>query len=165
VRFPLIISLLVFPFISFDRAIPTWSKVISCHLTKTGACIFQLPRVMENDVIARYYGQGKGIVVKAIYDREVTWNQLGTRVNQLSNNTLLAELLLTTPGMLDSLLTSCNVICVHVMLDSLLTSCNVIYVHVMLPYFFIPYYLFENESATHSNNNKLIHGPSFLSFA
>lgn len=148
-RFPLIISLLVFPFISFDRAIPTWSKVISCHLTKTGACIFQLPRVMENDVIARYYGQGKGIVVKAIYDREVTWNQLGTRVNQLSNNTLLAELLLTTPGMLDSLLTSCNVICVH----------------VMLPYFFIPYYLFKNESATHNNNNKLIPEPSFLSFA
>ncbi|AQK80934.1 hypothetical protein ZEAMMB73_Zm00001d036404 [Zea mays] len=33
--------------------------------------LFMLPLVMENDVIARYYGQGKGIVVKAIYDREL----------------------------------------------------------------------------------------------
>lgn len=80
VQFPLIISLLVFPLvISFDRTSPTCGEVISCHFTETGACIFQLPRMLETDAVARYYGLGKGTVVKVIYDSELTGNHVTYR--------------------------------------------------------------------------------------
>ncbi|XP_066336402.1 DNA-directed RNA polymerase V subunit 5A-like [Miscanthus floridulus] len=39
----------------------------------------QLPRMLENDAVARYYGLGKGTVVKVIYDSELTGNHVTYR--------------------------------------------------------------------------------------
>ncbi|GJN07032.1 hypothetical protein PR202_ga24821 [Eleusine coracana subsp. coracana] len=39
----------------------------------------QLPRMLESDAVARYYGLGKGTVVKVIYDSELTGNHVTYR--------------------------------------------------------------------------------------
>ncbi|KAL6595613.1 hypothetical protein ACP70R_047953 [Stipagrostis hirtigluma subsp. patula] len=39
----------------------------------------QLPRMLENDAVARYYGLGKGTVVKVTYDSELTGNHVTYR--------------------------------------------------------------------------------------
>ncbi|KAJ1256325.1 hypothetical protein BS78_K047100 [Paspalum vaginatum] len=39
----------------------------------------QLPRMLEDDAIARYYGLGKGTVIKITYDSEITRNHVTYR--------------------------------------------------------------------------------------
>ncbi|KAL6905651.1 hypothetical protein ACP4OV_003252 [Aristida adscensionis] len=39
----------------------------------------QLPRMLENDAVARYYGLGKGTVLKVTYDSELTGNHVTYR--------------------------------------------------------------------------------------
>jgi len=39
----------------------------------------QLPRMLENDAVARYYGLGKGTVIKVTYDSELTGNHVTYR--------------------------------------------------------------------------------------
>ncbi|CAM0146080.1 unnamed protein product [Urochloa decumbens] len=39
----------------------------------------QLPRMLENDAVARYHGLGKGTVVKVTYDSELTGNHVTYR--------------------------------------------------------------------------------------
>jgi hypothetical protein len=41
--------------------------------------MFQLPRMLETDAVARYYGLSKGTVVKFTYDNELTANHVSYR--------------------------------------------------------------------------------------
>lgn len=55
----------------------SWNTFTS--LRWNGACIFQLPRMLETDAVARYYGFDKGTVVKVIYDGELTGKRVAYR--------------------------------------------------------------------------------------
>lgn len=73
------------PFYSFQSLIYgiltlkllSWNTFTS--LRWNGACIFQLPRMLETDAVARYYGFDKGTVVKVIYDGELTGKRVAYR--------------------------------------------------------------------------------------
>jgi hypothetical protein len=55
------------------------SIVILPQFAENGAFMFQLPRMLETDAVARYYGLGKGTAVKVKYDSEITGNHVTYR--------------------------------------------------------------------------------------
>ncbi|WJZ93835.1 hypothetical protein VitviT2T_012741 [Vitis vinifera] len=46
--------------------------------------MFQLPRMLQQDAIARYYGLEKGQVVKVIYNGEITGSHVTYSANQIT---------------------------------------------------------------------------------
>ena len=53
--------------------------VILPQFAENGAFVFQLPRMLETDAVARYYGLGKGTVIKITYASKLTGNHVTYR--------------------------------------------------------------------------------------